>query len=260
MIKSLLTKIHWVFAVQFGLDPIKFFKAIRGLPFYINDLFEFKKTYKGRLFIKPCLGDRFDEGGSSKGEYFWQDLIVARWIHKKNPKIHVDVGSRFDGFVAHLASFREVEVFDVRPITTEIPGIKFTQADLMDASKITNDYCDSLSCLHALEHFGLGRYGDPINAQGYVNGIQNLSLLLQQGGTLYLSVPIGKERVEFNANYVFDPRKIIKTAAINNLKIVSLIIIGNDGIPQEITVSDNLLEKIGNNYYSLGIFSFLKVH
>jgi hypothetical protein len=32
-------------------------------------------------------------------------------------------------------------------------------------------YCDSLSCLHALEHFGLGRYGDPIDPRGHEKGI-----------------------------------------------------------------------------------------
>ena len=39
-------------------------------------------------------------------------------IYAARPEKHVDVGSRVDGFVAHVASFREIEVFDVRPIAT----------------------------------------------------------------------------------------------------------------------------------------------
>jgi hypothetical protein len=65
------------------------------------------------------------------------------------------------------------------------------------------DYCDSLSCLHALEHFGLGRYGDPINYDGYLVGLYNLHSILKKGGKFYLSVPIGPQRIEFNAHRVF---------------------------------------------------------
>ena len=66
------------------------------------------------------------------------------------------------------------------------------------------DSCDSLSCLHALEHFGLGRYGDPIIYNGHIKGIENLTKkILKSKGTLYLSVPIGNEGVYFNAHRVF---------------------------------------------------------
>jgi hypothetical protein len=64
-------------------------------------------------------------------------------------------------------------------------------------------YCRSLSCLHALEHFGLGRYGDPVSYEGHLTGLANLTLMLQTGGRLYLSVPIGPQRIEFNAHRVF---------------------------------------------------------
>lgn len=94
--------------------------------------------------------------------------MVARAIHTAKPVKHVDIGSRVDGFVAHVASFREIEVFDVRPISTAVPGVLFRQADLMDSPSLPADtegggYCDSLSCLHAIEHFGLGRYGDTVD-------------------------------------------------------------------------------------------------
>jgi len=79
----------------------------------------------------PCLHDRYEEGGTTKSEYFGQDLLVARWICDAKPQRHVDIGSHIDGFVAHVASFRKIEVFDVRPINTQIPGVVFKQADLM---------------------------------------------------------------------------------------------------------------------------------
>ena len=76
------------------------------------------------------------------------------------------MGSRIDGFVAHVAAFREIEVFDIRPLTHKIPGVVFRRVDILDLPEALENYCDSLSSLHALEHVGLGRYGDPIDAEG----------------------------------------------------------------------------------------------
>lgn len=47
---------------------------------------------------------------------------MARWIYEAAPIKHVDVGSRVNGFVAHVASFREIEVIDVRPISGAAPS------------------------------------------------------------------------------------------------------------------------------------------
>ena len=48
------------------------------------------------------------------------------------------------------------------------------------------DYCDSVSCLHALEHFGLGRYGDPVDPDGHLKGFRNLRRIVQGGHVLSL--------------------------------------------------------------------------
>ena len=247
---------------QFGIDPIIFIRGISSLSFYLRSYFKFRKNYDGKINFYPCLHDHNQEGGETKGEYFWQDLVVARWIYEAAPQKHVDIGSRVDGFVAHVAAFREIEVLDVRPITTNIPGVIFRQADLMDKSFSSNfkedDYCDSLSCLHAIEHFGLGRYGDKINPQGYRLGLENMAKLLCPAGKLYLSTPIGKERVEFNANWVFDPRTIVEVASKNRLELKSLTIFNKkQGIKLLEPNSDNLLE-LSKQDYNLGIFTFIK--
>jgi hypothetical protein len=262
--KQVLIKLHWLLSSQFGLDPRRFLNSLRGLPSYIADWRKFSESYQGKLVLMPCLQDRYEEGGATKSEYFWQDLLVARWIHEANPEKHVDVGSRVDGFVAHVASFREIEVFDVRPISTSIPGIVLRQADLMDADSLPQEvagqggYCDSLSCLHALEHFGLGRYGDPINPTGYRQGLQNMASLLQPGGLFYLSTPVGYERVEFNANWVFDPRTIVDEAKKHGLELKKLSLFSHTNGVQELEPSEMVLSQLANERYNLGIFTFSK--
>jgi hypothetical protein len=261
-IKHLLIKIQWLLSSQLGFDPRIFLRSLRGLPSFIRDRSEFRKGYAGKMEFMPCLYDRYEEAGVTKSEYFWQDLVVARAVHTAKPKKHVDIGSRVDGFVAHVASFRDCEVFDVRPISTAVPGVVFRQVDLMNPYTLPSaegdGYCDSLSCLHAIEHFGLGRYGDPIDPDGYKRGICNMVRLLQPGGTLYLSTPIGVERVEFNANWVFDPRSIVQCAHGAGMKLQKLIVIAPARGPQDSRLDVVTLSNLALQRYQLGLFIFTK--
>jgi hypothetical protein len=256
-----LTKLHWFLSTQLGFDLRRLLRSLRGIPSFVVDWWRFRKGYAGTLTWLPCLHDRYEEGGTTKSEYFWQDLLVARWIFAARPERHVDVGSRVDGFVAHVASFRDIEVFDVRPISTRIPGVVFKQADLMRSDSLPDSgkgYCDSLSCLHAIEHFGLGRYGDPIDPAGHERGIANMALLLQPGGTFYLSTPIGRDRVEFNANRVFDPASIIRLVESHGLALHKLMVIGRGGVVREMQATPETLQSLAEAPYNLGMFVFTK--
>ena len=60
----------------------------------------------------------------------------------------MDVGSRGDGFIAHLAAFRDVEVADIRPLPAIIPHVTFIQADMMGTLPADlKGCCESVSCL-----------------------------------------------------------------------------------------------------------------
>lgn len=257
--KTNATFFYWLFKAQFGIDIRKTIRSLRGIPRYIYGLFCFRKSYAGRFEILPCLHDWYEEGGTTKSEYFWQDLIVAKRIFKAKPEHHVDIGSRVDGFVAHVASFRVIEVFDVRAITTKIPGVTFKQADFMKPlNESMENYCDSLSCLHALEHFGLGRYNDPIDPKGFEKGLANMARLLKDGGIFYLFIPIGVERVQFNANWVFDPRTIIELAKQCSLDLSNLTSVHADGLIEQHEVNQANFSMLANYPYALGIFEFQK--
>ena len=199
----------------FGFDPIAFLNALRSIRTY-NKEFRILKKQKadnhdfpfGKKF--PIFSDRFSNSGIMSGHYFHQDLLVAKKIFHNSPKKHVDIGSRTDGFIAHLAVFREVEVLDIRYQESKVQNIIFKQADLMQLPKEMESYTDSISALHSIEHFGLGRYGDPIDYYGHEKGISNIYKILKPGGKFYFSSPIGKQRIEFNAHRVFSIEYLLK--------------------------------------------------
>jgi hypothetical protein len=91
---------------------------------------------------------------------------------------------------------------------------------------------DSLSCLHALEHFGLGRYGDPVDYLGWQKGLSNMTAMLELGGILYLSVPTGSiQRVEFNAHRVFSI-PFLRSQIEKDYEIEQLAFVSDDGTLQ----------------------------
>ena len=208
------------------------------------------------------LNDYDDFSGKSKRHYFHQDLLVAGFVHQQNPIRHIDVGSRIDGFVAHVASFREIEVVDIRPLPpSEHPNIKFLQADLMNPQDL--EQTDSLSCLHAIEHFGLGRYGDPIDVDGHNKGITNFVNLVKKGGHLYISFPIGQaDEVHFNAHRVFHVKTILNHPDIREkMELVRFDYIDDradnfmEGDLHMNASVDNFDEKVT---YGCGIYTFVK--
>lgn len=253
-----IERVYWFLSTQLGVDPRTTLRSLLSLPRFMRDYARFRSGYSGRVELMPCLQDRHREGGATKKEYFWQDLLVARMIFAAKPHRHVDIGSSVEGFVAHVASFRDIDVFDVRPIGAQIPGVSFMQADLMQPVPGKAGYCDSLSCLHALEHFGLGRYGDPIDPKGFELGLANMASLLESDGVFYLSVPIGIGRVEFNGQRVLDPRSVVQLAAQHSLKLSELIVIHRGGRIEMPGLDEPNLADLARQRYALGIFIFHK--
>lgn len=158
----------------------------------------------------PRLFDYEAESGTMSGAYFHHDLLIAQSIFLKSPKSHVDIGSRIDGFVAHVASFREIVIFDIREFSqSDHPNIVFHQVDFMNHLKIPTNYADSVSCLNTLEHFGLGRYNDPLDPNGHIKGFHNLVSILKIKGTMYVSIPVSmKPKLHFNSHRIFHPNEI----------------------------------------------------
>lgn len=247
----------------FGFDPKLLFKNLIGLYWYSKDFFFLKKQMNKSSEFKinffPILHEKSEPSGVSSGHYFHQDLLVAELIHRNRPDKHVDIGSRIDGFVAHVASYRTIEVFDLRNLVSYNENIIFRQADFTNLSKDFINYTDSISCLHAIEHFGLGRYGDSIDIDGHLKGLESIYRMLKQGGKFYFSAPIGPFRIEFNAHRVFSVQYLLELFN-NKYKIISFSYVDDKGQLNKNVELTNY--KINNNFgchYGCGIFELYKI-
>ena len=247
-----------------SIQPKLVLTSMKGWPYFRRDLRELKKQLQNNPDFKieilyPVLRERFETNGDLKNHYFHEDLLVARRVFENRPFKHVDVGSRVDGFVAHIASFREIEVFDIRPQTAMVKNMRFVITNFMNVPLSLHDYTDSLSSLNVIEHFGLGRYGDPIDVNGHLKGLENMHKVLKSGGKFYLSTPIGPQRIEFNAHRVFSMEYLLKIFKPNyTVDFFSYVDDGGD-LHENVKFSE---EKIKSNFgcrFGFGIFEMTKL-
>jgi len=244
-----------------GIRPRIIFRRFKGLFPFKRSLTLFRSSCNWAIEVEPKLDD-IHECAASLGEYFWQDLWVAKKIFELNPQRHIDVGSRIDGFVAHVACCRSIDVFDLRPLNSQIPGVNFHQINILSLPDKWLGVADCVTCLHTIEHFGLGRYGDKVDPEAWKDGFKNLSALLTAGGRLILSTPIGHERVKFNAHRIFDPKRIVEFSNTIGLLLESYAWCeceqNGSWIVKESTHPESDLSLTGRMKYAVGFFVFKK--
>lgn len=181
------------------------------IPRFVRHWYHYRKTAnsaKPRLLDSyPCLTDwtpftPFDP------HYFFQGAWLARRLKAAEPGLHVDVGSSVLT-IGVLSAHVETVFVDYRPLRAGLGGMTAIAANITNLPFAT-DSLASVSCLHVIEHIGLGRYGDPIDPEGSSKAARELQRVLKPGGMLYVSVPVGISRVYFNAHRVFAPFDVEK--------------------------------------------------
>jgi len=235
---------------------------------YKRDRLEYNElvNLKGGIGITKENGQLYDyisPAGNVDSHYFIQDIYVANKIMISNIEKHYDIGSRVDGFISHLLSnpsIKEVVMLDIRPLPYDIERLHFLQADATELVSINDDSIESLSCLHAIEHFGLGRYGDKIDPNACFKAMKAMKRVLKVGGKLYLSCPITmQDECHFNAHRIFSPKTILKE--FEGLNLVEFAFIHDMNIvsykdEEAINIIEN--EKYHLGEYDCGIFIFRK--
>jgi SAM-dependent methyltransferase len=243
---------------SFLFDPVVFINRCRAVPYYVIHWIQYSRRNQDRRFgiklgdVLYTSADRFAGAGTAKGHYFFQDLWAAQYLYERRVIEHVDIGSRLDGFIAHLLVFSRVVYVDLRPLASEVKNFEFRQGSIVDLP-FDDDSVISLSCLHVIEHIGLGRYGDPIDPNGYLKAAQELARVLAPGGILLLSTPVGREHLCFDAHRVFDPQTIVE--AIRPLQLKEFHLIEDQGLR---IVANASFETARRCDYGCGLFVFTK--
>lgn len=220
--------------------------------FFIREFLEYRKDSQEKCSIfdlSPCLNDRRETSQTGGGYYFYQDLWALDKVYLSRPEGHYDVGSRIDGFVAQCSVFSKVTFIDLRAVDYGLRNFRSIKGNILELPFKDNQIL-SLSCLNVAEHVGLGRYGDTMEPQGTYLAIQELQRVMAFGGNLYFSVPIGRERVEFNAHRVFDPETIVKW--FDQMRLVDFAAVDDKG---RFSNKARLLDFEGARF-SLGLFHF----
>ncbi len=156
--------------------------------------------------VYPCPWDKTKETSFDR-HYIYHTAWAARKLAEIKPKRHIDVGSSLY-FAGIVSAFIPFDFYDLRPADLVLDNFQSHPGDL-GRLPLADASVESLSCLHVIEHIGLGRYGDKIDPQGDWKSAQELTRVLAPGGNLLIAVPVGRPRIQFNAHRVYSPAIVL---------------------------------------------------
>ncbi len=202
-------------------------RRLLALSWYFSDYFKLKKGLQSdNRFslslsnLKPILIDKTSTT-VFEPHYVYHPAWAARIVAKTNPEKHVDISSMLQ-FSTIVSAFVPVEFYDYRPAHLKLSGYKSEHGDLTNLH-FASDTVRSLSCMHTLEHIGLGRYGDPIDPKGDIKAASELARVLAPGGSFIFVTPVGKSKLEFNAHRIYSYEQVL--ALFPTLKLVEFSLV-----------------------------------
>ena len=197
-------------------------RALTGYLSFRRDLAAFRAAggSASALDFYPCLFDRTATSGID-AHYFNQAVWAFRHIKDSATASHVDIGSEVN-FVGLLTCITQVTFVDIRPLELDTPNYTGMRGSIVELP-FADGTLGSLSCLHVIEHIGLGRYGDPIDPRGPERAGREIMRVLKDGGRAYISTPVGRPRVQFNGQRIFAIAEVIEMFSGLSLAEFSLI-------------------------------------
>lgn len=201
----------------------------------------------------PCLDDRNQYTTFDK-HYVYHPAWAARVLAKTMPTYHVDISSSLS-FSTILSAFLPVKFYDYRPARIELSNLQTHFADLMNLP-FSDGELESVSCMHVIEHIGLGRYGDPQDVSGDIKALLELKRIIKSGGDFLLVVPLGIPKIVFNAHRIYSYEQII--AEFDEFELKDFSLITDDGNPYGI-VANASAAMVSHQKYGCGCFWFRKL-
>ncbi len=212
--------------IQLGKDIfIRFPKRIIRFFGYLGEWSRFKNRADKRFSVKatdlyPCLKDRIVKTPFDH-HYTYHPAWAARILAQTKPEFHVDISSILS-FSTIVSAFVPVKFYDYRPADLKLSNLESGSVDL-NKLPFETDSIPSLSCMHTIEHIGLGRYGDKIDPAADLKSIEELKRVVKPGGDILFVTPVGKPRIEFNAHRIYSFEQIVEYFSPLILKEFSLI-------------------------------------
>jgi tetratricopeptide (TPR) repeat protein len=205
----------------------------------------------GDLF--PCLNEK-TETHTFDTHYIFHTAWAARILAKTKPQKHIDIGSSLY-FVSIASAFIPIFFYDYRPPNLGLTNLTSEHADLCRLS-FPNESIASLSCMHVIEHIGLGRYGDRLDPDGDLKAILEIRRVLTNSGDFLLVVPVGRPRILFNAHRIYSYWQILE--AMDGFDLIEFALVP-DGPPSAVTLVENATEAMADKQnYGCGCFWFKK--
>jgi SAM-dependent methyltransferase len=200
-----------------------------------------------------CLQEDTGETAFDR-HYIFHTAWAARVLAKTRPVRHIDVGSSLY-FSAITSAFVDIEFLDYRPADLGLKGLASGFGDLL-ALPYPDNSIASLSCMHVIEHVGLGRYSDPLDPDGDLKSLRELERVVAPRGQLLLVVPLAaRPRIEFNAHRIYSYRMIIDACSGLELRQFALIPDSADDGNLVLDADPKLIER---QNYACGCFWFEK--
>lgn len=228
-------------------------------PLVLRDYFAFANKIQDSRFrlslsdAKPQIKDKTFATNYDR-HYVYHTSWAARRLKAAHPQKHIDISSSLF-FAGIVSSFIPIEFYDYRPADLLLSDLTCKQGDITKLP-FKDDSVASLSCMHVVEHIGLGRYGDPIDPTGDSKAAQELARVLAPDGLLYFVVPVGEiSKIEWNAHRIYSYTEAL--ALFPTLKLKEFTLIPETSIDGGLIEHANAQEIVGQTY-ACGCFVFTK--
>lgn len=145
------------------------------------------------------------EGGEHPEGYRDFECRFAAWhLRRARPASVLDVGS-YRHFVLGLSAAFDVTAVDVRPRDAGLGTETVLTSDARALAAPDAAY-DAVVSLSSIEHFGLGRYGDPLDLDGDARAAAEMRRVVRPGGLIVCTTSLtrGARTVAFNAHRIYD--------------------------------------------------------
>ncbi len=204
-LKSYFIRVAKNVLIKFPKRVVRFFE-------FLSEYFRFKSKNNSRFNIDfkniyPCLNDKINSTPFDQ-HYIYHPAWAARILATTKPDFHADFSSILS-FSTVISAFIPVKFYDYRPAQLNLLNFESGFADLTQLPFEDNLF-PSVSCMHTIEHVGLGRYGDTLDANGDIKAIIELKRITKPDGDILFVTPVGKQKIEFNAHRIYSFESVIE--------------------------------------------------